>query len=83
MRRFEEKARKLSDLERILSKIYGYCVKASVRLVNEDMVWNQRLTEFKKVLSQLEDTLVRIKFKFLTFSNLYPNNLLNIFSLYS
>jgi DNA mismatch repair ATPase MutS len=50
-KRFKEKAGKLQDVERMLSKIYTYSVKAQVSFAHDDLSWNHRLSEFKRLLS--------------------------------
>jgi len=58
--RYRVKARKTShDLERMLSKVYSYSVKAQVSIAYDDLSWNQRLKDFKKVLDLLDELLVR------------------------
>lgn len=59
--RYRTKARKTShDLERMLSKVYSYSVKAQVNLAYDDLSWNQRLKDFKKVLELLDELLVSV-----------------------
>jgi DNA mismatch repair ATPase MutS len=42
------------DIERMLSKVYSYSVKAQVQLAYDDISWNQRLRDFRKVLILLD-----------------------------
>ncbi|CDW88573.1 domain iii family protein [Stylonychia lemnae] len=63
VQRYRSKARKTShDLERMLSKVYSYSVKAQIHIAYDDLSWNQRLKDFKKVLDLLDELLVRIMY---------------------
>lgn len=42
------------DIERMLSKVYSYSVRAQVHLAYDDVSWNQRLRDFRKVMILLE-----------------------------
>jgi DNA mismatch repair ATPase MutS len=46
------------DIERMLSKVYGYSVRAQVHLAYDDISWNQRLRDFRKVLILLDQLMV-------------------------
>ena len=45
---------KVKDLERMLARCFSYSIQSSKQIVYEEMIWNLRLTEFKKTLQSLE-----------------------------
>ena len=54
----------VKDLERMLARCYTYSIHSQKQIVYEEMIWNMRLTEFRKTLEAL-DTLIEIKVKLL------------------
>jgi hypothetical protein len=52
----------VKDLERMLSRCYTYSIHSQKQIVYEEMIWNLRLTEFRKTLEQL-DCLLEINEK--------------------
>ena len=51
---------KVKDLERMLARCYTYSIKSQQQIVYEELIWNLRLTEFRKTLQSL-DLLLDIK----------------------
>lgn len=45
---------KVKDLERMLQRCYSYSIKSQQYIVYEELIWNLRLTEFKKTLKILD-----------------------------
>ena len=56
---FQKRAMKLCDIERLLTQIYAYSIKAvdSKSNIYADYSWNMRLTLFRKVLGHLNNLL--------------------------
>ena len=48
---------KVKDLERMLQRCYSYSIKSQQYIVYEELIWNLRLTEFKKTLKILDQML--------------------------
>ena len=48
----------------MLARCYTYSIHSQKQIVYEEMIWNMRLTEFRKTLEAL-DILIEIKIKLL------------------
>jgi len=47
---FKDQMAKVCDLERMLARCYSYSIKSQQQIVYEELIWNLRLTEFRKTL---------------------------------
>lgn len=61
---------KVKDLERMLARVYTFSIQSQAQIVYEEMIWNLRLTEFRKTL-QILDQLMDLKIN--TFDELKHN----------
>ena len=67
---FKEAMTAVKDVERMLARCYTYSIHSQRQIVYEEMIWNLRLTEFRKTLEQL-DCVMDIKQKI--FENVKEN----------
>ena len=47
---FKEAMTAVKDVERMLARCYTYSIHSQRQIVYEEMIWNLRLTEFRKTL---------------------------------
>lgn len=50
VRNFRSQMSKVKDLERMLARVYTYSIKSQQQIVYEELIWNLRLTEFRRTL---------------------------------
>ena len=73
---FQTRAKKLCDIERLLTQIYSYSVKTVDAKTNiyADYSWNMRITLFKKVLGHLNQLLRLVPEVFETFKPCFKSD---------
>lgn len=54
VKQFRDSMHKQHDLERLLARCYSYSIKSQQQIVYEELIWNLRLTEFRKTLVMLD-----------------------------